>query len=207
MELNDANPTWYTVSRSDGHGGITRTGYSRTFRTLDQVIAEGGYAGAEYLFHDLAGKHVLDVGCGGYGYFVRELNENRKYDAEWGRPTDKPSVGVVHAIGIDIKLDDEEKSMPKYFRQADARHTPFSDGEFDTIFSTWSVFHYEKDETLLKEMLTEMKRILKQGGTMRFSPVNHAVLRKLIGEIGGLHETERSVQAHSYWIEIEKTGG
>lgn len=179
---------WIQVSRANGRtSSYMRTG--RDFRLASQYYARE-YTTADYL----KGKDVLDVGTG-RGTFVDELNK-LKY--------------AKSVIGVDIYLDEKQKSNPELFVEADMANMPFEDNTFDVIFSTWNVlsyhmaiyYHSDFDLGLVKRVLTELKRVLKVGGKIHVSPISklsggidyetqmlNTNLVPILKEIGGLELT------------------
>lgn len=105
------------------------------------------------LIGDLRGKRVLDVGCGtGRGV------------VDFGR-----EAGL--AIGSDASLDMLALARGKVsdgircgLTAAYAQHLPFSDGAFDLVTSL-NFLHLFK-VSVQEEMIAEMKRVAKRGGTL-----------------------------------------
>ena len=72
--------------------------------------------------------------------------------------------------GIDISIESlelarsfcSEKDIPIQFTHADMRSMPFEDAEFDFVFEHYSMCHLTKADT--KKAISEMKRVLKNGG-------------------------------------------
>lgn len=113
------------------------------------------------LLGDVAGRRVVDVGCGagqcgrwlvGQGAEVvgvdlswRQLRHSRRLDAATGL-----RLGVVHA---------------------DARRLPFRDAAFDIAFSAYGALQFVADSTTV---LAEVARVLRGGGRWVFS-VTHPI--------------------------------
>jgi ubiquinone/menaquinone biosynthesis C-methylase UbiE len=107
---------------------------------------------------DLAGKWILDIGCG-RGELVCEA-----------------ALRGAHAVGIDYagaalelaqeratSLDPEARDRVKFF-QADAKELPFTRGSFDVVFMLDVYEHllpYEVEATL-----KEIKRVMRPGGVL-----------------------------------------
>jgi ubiquinone/menaquinone biosynthesis C-methylase UbiE len=111
---------------------------------------------AKMLSEGLSGK-VLEVGCGS-GLFTTELIKSQ-----------------FHLTSIDISPDlldlarqavSEQKNVA--FRLEDVHATSFPDESFDAVIGS-SVLHHLDLEVALKEIL----RILKPGGTIRFTEPNY----------------------------------
>lgn len=103
---------------------------------------------------DLGGKVVLDIGCGSGG-ITRSLAAN---------------YGAARVVGIDVeapvleqarrraKNDDTAERLE--FIQVEPGPFPFSDGEFDIVFSKDSMIHIPDKEALFADIM----RILAPGG-------------------------------------------
>lgn len=131
----------------------------------------------------MKGKRVLDVGTGA-GSFVSDIN----------RLSQKDRLGI-DITGIDVKLLPHLKENP-LFMEVDARYLPFEDKTFDHIFSTWSVISYEHQTkpSLIKDIMIDLKRVLKDDGTISLAPVNPEKLKEIIDQIPGLEIVESGWQ-------------
>ena len=113
----------------------------------------------------LSGKHplrILDIatGTGDVAIALARLNPEK-------------------IVGIDIsermleiaRRKVSEKGMEKIisFKQSDAERIPFSDGSFDAVTVAFGVRNYED----LSKGLSEMKRVLRLGGTMMILEFSH----------------------------------
>jgi len=106
----------------------------------------------------VAGKKVLEVGFGdGYGAV---------YLAEAAR----------EIVGIDIVAGNVPHAQEKYrmpnltFRHFDGLHIPFPDETFDAAGAFQVIEHIPEPQIV--PWLTEIKRVLKQGGTLYVSTLN-----------------------------------
>ncbi|MFQ5510965.1 MAG: class I SAM-dependent methyltransferase [Candidatus Krumholzibacteriia bacterium] len=115
---------------------------------------------------DLAGKRVLDIGCGLGGK-----------TAAYGEG------GVAGIVGVDLSIDNIAASQrfmrrePRGFRwgllAGDAAQLPFGDRAFDTVVANDAMEHFAEPEAALREMT----RITRDGGavwlffTPHFSPL------------------------------------
>jgi len=123
---------------------------------------------------DLAGKLVLDVGCG-MGRFAEVATR-------WG----------AYVVGIDLSLAEEAasenlKDRDAVFFQADVFHLPFAPGSFDYIYSI-GVLHHTPD---CEQAFKALPGLLKPGGRIaiwlysgynkwyRMSDVYRRVTRKM----------------------------
>ena len=104
-----------------------------------------------------AGDRVIDICCG-TGAQVLEYARN----------------GII-AVGIDNSLDmlktakrnkDRQKALNVSFQLADASNLPFSDAYFD--YATISFGLHDKENQLRYKIVSEMRRVVKQGGTLIF---------------------------------------
>ena len=108
----------------------------------------------EYL-PPLAGKRVLEVGCG-RGRFLTELTARG------------PVVyGVdLSAFAVHVAQEHLRKAGVSRARaavcQADAHYLPFADASFDVVVSCETIEHLIEPETALREMA----RVTKQGGML-----------------------------------------
>jgi SAM-dependent methyltransferase len=112
------------------------------------------------------GQKILDIGCGKFGYFVRQLRGHG-----------------VEAYGIDKNLQTLSDEAP-YLFQGDLRAMPFADEQFDRIFATHTVFSsfYEgKNPVFMRESLEEVMRVLKPGGFIDMS--GHTAIRNILDVI------------------------
>lgn len=152
----------------DGWNAYNRS--NRGFRQLEYF-----YSKSILSIEALRGLKVLDIATGG-GKFVRELR-----------------AGGVDAYGLDIALSSlqlpdifrlvAKNGLPPegielssetgtgFFVQADAAQTGLAAHQFDRIFSTYGPFEYDtSNPTYLRQLLEEMRRILKVGGMLYISP-------------------------------------
>ena len=102
--------------------------------------------------------NLLEIGCG-MGYcsaFLAQLADHVLATDRPEKDTKQHSIGIQRAIDYleRIGIDNVES------RVADAETLPFSDGEFDLIYSMWVMQHIDDKEKAAAEMV----RVLKPGG-------------------------------------------
>ena len=105
----------------------------------------------------VSGKQVLDVACGeGYGSHLM---------AQWGAKS---------VYGVDVDSDTIKKASQMFndegltYLDANAEELPFQDYSFDVIVSFETIEHLDAPE----KFLSEIKRLLKPGGTVLLSCPN-----------------------------------
>ena len=108
---------------------------------------------------DRAAARVLDVGVS-TGLIAREVSHH----AAWmvGIDIDQP------AIGFAASLDDS----PLHLVVADGLHIPFPDGVFDVVICA-HIYEHVPDP---RQLLAEIHRVLRPGGTCFFSATNRWVV-------------------------------
>lgn len=101
------------------------------------------------------GQKILDVGCG-YGRIAIPLL-NKGYDVY--------GIDLSRRLISELKKEHSSKEINQRFKVADMCDMPFGADTFDVVLCLWSVF----DELLLRKeqgkALSEMRRVLKKGGT------------------------------------------
>ncbi|QIE47146.1 methyltransferase domain-containing protein [Pseudohalocynthiibacter aestuariivivens] len=103
---------------------------------------------------DLAGKHVLDIGCGS-GAIALELVRSHGAGHVTGIDVEDPVCRAARERAEAAELADKitiKKVTPGPF--------PFADSTFDVVFSKDSIIHIPDKEALTKEAF----RVLKPGG-------------------------------------------
>jgi SAM-dependent methyltransferase len=93
-------------------------------------------------------KRVLDAGCGGGDSVMDLINE-----------------GVVDATGIDILLMKHLLGNSNFI-QRDLRATGLPTGHYDVAISVYSLFSYTSDYQLVTEGITELARVVANGGIL-----------------------------------------
>ena len=101
-----------------------------------------------------AGDKILDTGCGGGRNLIWFLkNEMEVYGI------DKDPAAIKYLKSIHTHLDKER------FQIADITNIPFENNFFDHVISS-AVLHFAKTVSHFKEMMNEMVRVLKPGGSL-----------------------------------------
>jgi len=98
-------------------------------------------------FGDLAGKRVLDVGCG-KGRFARILKDRHPQAEVWGLDI---SAEMLRYVPQGIQT-----------RQGVMTDLPFDDGWFDAVYATESLEHAVEIEAAVREMC----RVVRAGGRL-----------------------------------------
>ncbi len=135
------------------------TGYATLERSRRGLDGAPEWPVLRSMLPDLAGKRVLDLGCG-YGWFCRWAAEQ----------------GAAGVVGIDIsekmlaKARAETTSAAVSYRRADLETLELAQGGFDLIYSSLA-FHYLPDT---EHLYRTIHRALAAGGSLVFS-VEHPV--------------------------------
>ena len=111
---------------------------------LDQII-KGRY-------HN--GDKILDTGCGGGRNLIWFLKTEMEV---YG--IDKDPAAIKYLKSLHTHLDKER------FKIADITNIPFENNFFDHVISS-AVLHFAKSVSHFKEMIKEMVRVLKPGGSL-----------------------------------------
>lgn len=169
---------------------LANTEYEQTNRSILRLLETGSYPDTFFESSELAGKDILDVGTGG-GQFVLDM---RRLGAK--------------AVGIDIAPHPNFKKHPNFFKLADAIDTKFPDKSFDRIYSSWSIFSFNKDCLDFQvKALKELGRILKDDGRIRLGMVTPESIRQIVKNVDGLVMVEDSVTQLDLgmgWVELIK---
>jgi SAM-dependent methyltransferase len=140
--------------------------FGRSDRTPESVVSIHGTPAQKFLNKTyLADKKILDAGCGGEGFFVRNLRAQG-----------------IEATGIDLIID--YKGAEEYLFARDMLDNKFPDKNFDVVISTYSLASYltmrrfGPPENLLhkfQDMLSEMIRVTKVGGLVLLAPIDFEI--------------------------------
>lgn len=115
-------------------------------------------------------QRLLDIGCG-RGSLLQIVSSRIAFA--------KPAVGIdVSRAMLTRARDDRRQAGSDYeLASASALSLPFAGESFDVITSAYVVKHLDDDDLLL--MLSEIRRVLKQGGIAllwEFAPTRSAII-------------------------------
>lgn len=145
MHLHDRNST---LGKPVNAQSEAKSFYDREFAQAAYTPVEAHASGMPALDafvreHGLSTKKCLEIGCG------RGVYQNLV--ADW--------------TGIDLS-DSVREYIKKPFVQGSASELPFADSSFDGVWSIWVFEHVPEVE----KALNEVRRVLKPGGVLFFSP-------------------------------------
>ncbi len=141
-----ASPTGSTSARGELPGTLAFFDKARNFRdTFEQPWLRDVVP-----FHEMAGKHILEIGFGP-GYDTLKFMQ----------------AGAVYS-GVDITPENVDRtrkhlsffSFAPDIRQADAENLPFPEATFDVVYSN-GVLHHVPD---MQQAFREARRVLKPDG-------------------------------------------
>ncbi len=138
---------------------------------------------------DVAGKAILDIGCGTGGpdiVIARELSPRQIIGADVEPYLVEKGRQNIAAAKLDGVVD---------LRLVDAGPLPFEDRSFDIVFSKDSLIHIEDKSALYEEVL----RVLKPGGQFAASDWLRSANAD---ELAGFNEWQ-SLTAHSFSMQTE----
>jgi len=128
----------YRLTQLDSYSGVPITA-ERTHRCL-----------GEELWEDLAGKHVLECGCGA-GRFTEILLERG---------------ALVTSVDLSEAVEADQQNFPQSsthrIAQADILRLPFQPGQFDVVFCLGVIQHTSQPEKTIAALAEQ----LKPGGTL-----------------------------------------
>lgn len=120
-----------------------------------------------------SGEKILDAGCGG----GRNLDWFLANDVEiWGIDVDE------HAI-LQIRKNCFEPIAARFLVSA-VESMPFADCEFDHIICS-AVLHFATNEAHFKQMIAQLIRVLKPGGSLFIRMTSDIGIENLVTPIGG----------------------
>ena len=125
--------------------------YAGMHRSIFGLAGAAEWAALRAMLPDVAGKSVLDLGCG-YGWHCRYFAEN----------------GASCVLGIDLsermlaEARSRENPPAVEYRRAAMEELDFAAGSFDLVFSSLA-FHYVRD---FAPLAANIARWLKRGGAL-----------------------------------------
>lgn len=140
--------------------------YRKMPRSVDGLRAAGEWHVLRTMLPGLAGKTVLDLGCG-FGWHCRYASEQ----------------GADRVVGIDISgkmLAEAERrnKLPNIeYRRGAIEDADFPDASFDVVLSSLALHYVERFDALC----TRVARLLRRGGSFVFS-VEHPVFTAYGGQ-------------------------
>lgn len=143
---------------------------------------EGVYEDTAGLLGPVAGRRVLEVGCGA-AQCARWLADQGAYAVAF----DLSARQLQHARRIDEQLGRAALNLV----QAEATALPFADGSFDIVCSAFGAVPFVADSALL---MREVARVLRPGGRWVF-----AVPHPLRWALPDVPDEEGLVVRHSYF--------
>jgi SAM-dependent methyltransferase len=121
------------------------------------------------LDRNFQGKRVVDIGFGN--------GNNLIFLGALGLLLSGTEVSQELCVDVSAKL--RKLGYASDLRFGTNRSIPFENGSFDFLVS-WNVLHYEKNESDIREALSEYRRVLKSRGRFFLSTTgpDHKILRK-----------------------------
>lgn len=189
--MNQTKPTNFDVFNQDvvahgGYGYTTHVGLSSrlaTSRSLEAVLAT----------NLIAGRNVLDLGCGD-GFYT-----NQYWDL--GRPT---RLAGLDAAEMAIQLANQRKAQrPIEYVVGSAHKTPFSDNSFDVVLVQSILHHDDHPDDMIREAFRLAPTIIIH------EPNGLNIGLKIIEKLSAYHRAhgEKSYSAHKLAGWIQKAGG
>jgi SAM-dependent methyltransferase len=113
---------------------------------------------------ELAGRDVLDIGCGRGG--------GTAFLFERYRPRSLTGLDLAHSAIVRCRTEHRRPGLA--FVQGDAEHLPFGDAVFDVVLNVESSHCYPD----VPRFLREAHRVLRPGGALLLADVRHTDLAK-----------------------------
>ena len=160
---------------------------------LHQLYSTNKLGWHRWVFEQLnlpAYSHILELGCGA-GYLWRE-NRSRTLEG-WEITFSDLSLGMVQEAHRN--LGGEQCRFR--FVALDSQHIPFASETFDAVISNHMLYHVPDKA----RALSEIRRVLRPGGSFYATTVGQAHLRELNVLIGSLGPAEASWGATTFNLE------
>jgi ubiquinone/menaquinone biosynthesis C-methylase UbiE len=119
------------------------------------------------------GRKLLDVGCHWGRWSVAAQRRGYK---PVGIDPSLSGIAAARSVARHLGVEDEIKYVV-----GDARHLPFADGTFDTVWSYGVFQHFTKEDVLTS--FDEIARVLKPGGTTMMQFANVWGARSLMNQV------------------------
>ena len=151
-------------------------------------------------FGDLAGRKVLDVGCG-KGRFARILKECHPAAEVWGLDLSAEMLRYV------------PENIPT--RQGSMTDLPFDDGWFDAAYATESLEHAVEIEAAVAEIcrvvrpggrIVVIDKNIEHAGRLQTPPWEKWFGRRELERLLARHCRQVSSELLSYWVEVAPDG-
>jgi len=156
-DKRDIQASWgalYDSLYQDVDSGLTRERLIEGIEALEDMYRLRGHMSTvEMPLADLAGKQVLEVGCGAGGHAALFAHHGARITAVDLTPS------LVEATAAKFALLGADADGCRAL-QADAEALPFADDSFDIVYSN-GVLHHTNDT---EKALDEAYRVLKPGG-------------------------------------------
>lgn len=131
---------------------------------------------------EISAGRVLDVGTSSGGFIGLMKSTLREYHS---------------FVGIDISEKELDKARKKFegeqveFIEMDAENMVFDDHSFDTVSASFSLHHLRN----IKQVLAEVKRVLKPGG--------HLILQEMISDGNQTESQKTDILIHHWDAEVD----
>ena len=119
-------------------------------------------------------EHVLDVGCGN-GILLNGAAKRLKNGKAIGIDIWAPSGGGGNLALLWKNARAEGVADRIEFKEADARQMPFAEASFDVVVCSGALHHIVHNFAEHDQTMREMARVLKPGGHLVISDVQHMV--------------------------------
>jgi len=135
---------------------------------------------------EISGGKVLDVGTQEGGFISTLMKALRDYDS---------------FVGIDISEENLEKARSKFkdkpveFVSMNAERLTFDDNSFDTVSISFSIHHLENP----KQVLDEMKRVLRPGGNL--------ILQEMFCDGDQSEAKQTDIRVHHWGAKVDSLRG
>ena len=158
LESAHANRTWWDANAAEYYAA-----HGEVLGDADFLWCPEGLREAEaHLLGDVAGRHVLEVGCGAAQagrWLVSQGARVTAFDVSMGQLRQSRALDARTGIAVPSLV------------QADAQQLPFRDASFDLVASAFGAIPFVADS---RGTLGELARVVRPGGRVVFS-VTHPI--------------------------------